>query len=188
MLMSAPSAARRYIVDDLYTFPDDGNRYEIVHGELLVTPAPRSDHQLVVMEIATALHVYLDGVGRPARVLAGPADIIYDQETWVQPDILVVPAHEVSHDWRTFRNLLLVAEVVSPSSARGDRLVKRREYQERGVGTYWVVDADARVVEEWHPGDDVPALVTDTLRWRAAPEVPGLVLPLGAVWAALPPR
>jgi Uma2 family endonuclease len=76
--------------------------------------------------------------------------------------------------------------VLSPSSARGDRLVKRRAYQENAVATYWVVDAERRVVEVWHPGDEVPELVTDVLCWHVSPDAPACAIPLGEVWAALP--
>jgi Uma2 family endonuclease len=185
--MPTPLAGRRYTVDELHLFPDDGNRYEIVRGELLVTPAPSAVHQLVVGEIQYRIHAYLEALGRLARVLAGPADIIYDEETWVQPDILVVPAHEVSLDWRTYRSLLLVVEVLSPSSARSDRLVKRAAYQEHGVGTYWVVDHEARAAEEWRPGDEVARIVTDKLLWQFSPASATLTINLADIWAALPP-
>ena len=77
-------------------------------------------------------------------------------------------------------------EVLSPSSARGDRVVKRRLYQERRIGTYWIVDADKRLVEVWHPDDEAPEIVTDVLRWRVTLEAPTLEIPLGDVFATLP--
>lgn len=77
-------------------------------------------------------------------------------------------------------------EVLSPSSARGDRVVKRRLYQERRVGTYWVVDADKRLVEVWHPDDEAPEIVADLLRWRVRPDAPTLEISLGDVFDTLP--
>ena len=186
MAMSIPTAVRQYTVEEVYAFPDDGNRYEVVHGELLVTPAPRSVHQGVVAQFLFRLEHYLAPLGLERTLLPGPADIFWSDDVWVQPDLLVVVPDEVTADWRTFKTLRLVVEVLSPSSARGDRLVKRRAYQENGVATYWVVDAERRVVEVWHPGDDVPELVTDELRWRVSVDAPECAIPLGEVWAALP--
>ena len=186
MAMPAPTAMRSYSVAEAYAFPDDGNRYEVVHGELLVTPAPRSVHQVVVAQFFFRLEHYLAPLGLERTLLPGPADIFWGDDVWVQPDLLVVVPEEITTDWHTFKTLRLVIEVLSPSSVRGDRLVKRRAYQENGVATYWIVDADRRVVEVWHPGDDVPELVTDELRWRVSPDAPECAIPLGEVWAALP--
>jgi Uma2 family endonuclease len=77
-------------------------------------------------------------------------------------------------------------EVVSPSSARGDRLTKRRLYQRQRVATYWIVDPDARLVEVWHPEDDRLEIVTDSLEWRATPDAEALVIDLGELFGSLP--
>jgi Uma2 family endonuclease len=186
MAMSTPTAVRRYTVEEVNAFHDDGNRYEVVHGELLVTPAPRSVHQAVVAQFLFRLEHYLAPLGLERTLFPGPADIFWGDDVWVQPDLLVAAPEEVTTDWRTFKTLRLVVEVLSPSSARGDRLVKRRAYQENGVATYWVVDAARRVVEVWHPGDEVSELETDELRWRVSADAPECTVPLGEVWAALP--
>jgi Uma2 family endonuclease len=184
--MVMASTARRYTVQEVLAFPADGNRYELVDGELLVTPAPRAIHQIVVQEFYDRLRRYLEGYPRIARVFATAADISWDGETLVQPDLFVVPEVEVSRDWRTYRTLLLAVEVLSPSSSRADRVVKRRRYQRQGVATYWVVDADAWVVEVWHPGDQRPEIVTDVLRWRVSPEAHDLLIELGEIFGSLP--
>ena len=98
----------------------------------------------------------------------------------------VVREAEVSRDWRTYRTFLLVIEVVSPSTSRADRVVKRRRYQEQGVGTYWVVDADAGLVEVWHPDDERPEIVTNVLRWRVGPEASELAIDLTELFGSLP--
>jgi len=183
--MGMPDTARRYTVDDVLAFPDDGNRYELVDGELLMTPAPSMPHQLVLSRLQFALATYLKH-RQDVIALTSPADISWDREKLVQPDLFVIPASEVSTSWKTVRTLLLAAEIVSPSSARGDRLVKRRLYQRQQVATYWVVDPDARLVEVWHPGDDRPEIVTDTLRWRVAPDSDGLVIELRELFENLP--
>ncbi|MCH8937501.1 MAG: Uma2 family endonuclease [Gemmatimonadetes bacterium] len=184
--MGMPQAARRYTVEEVLAFPNDGNRYELVHGELLVTPAPRSRHQLVAGELYYRLRRYLDEHGRDVRVVFSPADIRWPDEVLVQPDVFVVPVQElVAEDWSSVRTLLLAVEIVSPSSARYDRIVKRRLYQEHGVSTYWIVDPDAQVVEVWCPDDERPEIVTDVLRWRVAPGTEELEIELAEAFSVL---
>jgi Uma2 family endonuclease len=70
-------------------------------------------------------------------------------------------------DWRAIRDLLLVAEVLSPSTPRHDRFTKRRRYQEARVPLYWIVDGDAREVEVWTPRDAFPRVERDRLVWQS---------------------
>ena len=186
MAMPAISSGRRYTVAEVLAFPADGNRYEVVHGELLVTPAPRALHQCVAGHLYRRLGDYLDGLGRLATVWYSPADITWGDETVVQPDVFVVPPEDVSADWSTYKHLLLAVEVLSPTGTRGDRVVKRRLYQAQRVGTYWIVDADRRLVEVWHPDDEAPEIVTDVLRWQVVPEAPVLEIPLKDMFEVLP--
>ncbi len=186
MAMPSTPVARRYSVEEVYRFPADGNRYEVVHGELLVTPAPQTRHQAVIMRLLAALHGYLEPQGLAATLFPGPADYFHGTEVYVQPDVLVCLPEEVSGDWRTIRHLRLVAEVLSPASARGDRLVKRAAYQQAGVETYWVVDADRAAVEVWRPGDELPEIATRELSWRVTPAAPELRLDLRELFARLP--
>ena len=67
---------------------------------------------------------------------------------------------------------LLAVEVLSPSTARADRTVKRRLYQRAGVPEYWIVDLEARLVERWRPADERPEVLTDTLTWRPVSPAP----------------
>jgi len=88
--------------------------------------------------------------------------------------------------WEDYGVPLLVIEILSPSSARADRIVKRRRYQRTGVPEYWVVDLDARVVERWGPSDERPAIVDDLLIWQPVPGVAPLELKLPEVFAEVP--
>jgi len=184
--MVMPSTARRYTVQEVLAFPADGNRYELVHGELLVTPAPSQRHQGVLGEFHAELKAYLAPYPSPAVVFFSPADIIWGPDEYVQPDLFVVPAGEVTGDWRDCQTLLLAVEVVSPSSVKADRVTKRRFYQERGVGTYWVVDPDAQLVEVWRPDDTRPEIVTDVLKWRVTQDAAELTINLNQLFARLP--
>ena len=97
-----------------------------------------------------------------------------------------MPAREVTSSWASIRTLMRAVEVVSPSSARGDRLTKGRLYQRQRVADYWVVDPDARLVEVWHPEDERPEIVTDVVRWRVTPDAEELVIDLEDLFRDLP--
>jgi Uma2 family endonuclease len=142
-------------------------RYELVDGELLVTPSPSRAHQEAVALLLVALRAYLERepVG---HALPSPSDIELEREDVRQPDVFVVPREEwrrLVRDEFPVRALLVAIEVASPSSGRYDRVVKRRGYQ-RHVGEYWIVDTDAQLVERWRPGDERPEIVTEMLEWR----------------------
>ena len=150
--------------------PDDGNRYEVVYGELLVTPSPRLWHQQLVGRLHVALANYLE-THPVGVVLASPADISWGPDVLVQPDVFVVPTEQAGTlEWTAIRDLLLVAEVLSPSNPSHDRFIKRRRYQEARVPLYWIVDGDARQVEVWTPDDLFPRIERDRLTWQ-----PGVV-------------
>jgi Uma2 family endonuclease len=156
-----------YTADMVRALPDDGNRYEVVYGELLVTPAPRAWHQEVVGRLYIALHAYLEAEVVGLHVFASPADISWGDDTLVQPDLFVVPLIQArTLDWTRVKDLRLAIEMLSPSSARADRFTKRRLYQERAVATYWVVDGDERLVELWTPEAEFPTVERERLIWH----------------------
>ncbi len=165
--------------------PDDGRRYEVVHGELLVTPAPRAPHQLVVQRLHLLLAAYLEAEPVGAAWLS-PADISWDPGTLVQPDLFVVdPAEARTLDWAAMQHLLLVIEVLSPSTARADRFTKRRRYQEARVPLYWIVDPERERVEIWGPDAVEPVLEPQQLTWHPAGARQPLRIKLPAVFRPL---
>src|SRR5690606_25746310 len=147
--------------------PDDGNRYELVSGELVMTPAPRPKHQLAVYELEKLLERVLAGTGL-GRVLHSPADISLGEDEILQPDLFVyrTATGRPLEEWNDIQTLLLVVEVLSPSTARFDRHLKRLPYQRARIPEYWVVDLDAELIERWQPGDDRPEILTDRLAWQ----------------------
>lgn len=175
MGMAAPAY---YTADMVRAMPDDGNRYEVVYGELLVTPSPRLWHQVLVKRLAVALEVYLrrHPVG---ELLHAPADISWGSDVLVQPDVFVADRDEARGlAWSGIRTLLLVAEVLSPSTAKGDRFLKRLRYREAGVNLYWIVNGDDRSVEVWTPADEFPAFERERLVWQPAGAREHFTLPL----------
>ncbi|UCD25076.1 MAG: Uma2 family endonuclease [Gemmatimonadota bacterium] len=154
-----------YTAEMVQALPDDGNRYETVHGELLVNPAPQLWHQELVGRLAYELRAYLDRhpVG---HVLTAPADISWGSDVLVQPDVFVADSAEVrTLDWANVRSLKLVVEVLSPTSSRSDRFTKRRLYQEVGIPVYWIVDPNDEVVEVWHPDWTLPRVERESVSW-----------------------
>src|SRR4051812_32345936 len=88
--MGMPSLRRQWTADDLDELPDDGNRYEVIDGELFVTPAPTWRHQDAVVELASQLRTYLK-LERVGHALVSPADIRFSPKRAVQPDVFVTP-------------------------------------------------------------------------------------------------
>jgi Uma2 family endonuclease len=165
MGMAAPTY---WTAEMVRALPADRNRYEVVYGELLVTPAPRPWHEIVNQRLIVELDRYLRQ--EPLGVVLGSrADISWSPDTLVQPDVFVVPIAEArTLEWARFQGLLLVAEVLSPSSVQADRFLKRRRYQEAGVPLYWVVDADLHAVEVWTPAAHFPTVERERLVWHPA--------------------
>lgn len=166
--------------------PWDGNRYEVLDGELFVTPAPTWRHQAAIEELFPLLKAYVAERGVGWAKLS-PADIVFTERRLVQPDIFVVPRREsgAPSGWSDVKSLLLAIEVLSPSTARADRHRKRVIYQEQGVPEYWIVDPAARLVERWRPADSRPELIVGTLEWQPDPDVPALRVDLPAYFSAV---
>lgn len=185
--MGMPETARRWTADMVRALPDDGNRYEVIDGELLVTPAPTVRHQRAVTAMVVRLDIYVRSAGL-GEAMASPADIEFREDRLAQPDVFVAPlgaGGRKAREWPEIKGLLLAVEVLSPSTARADRQVKRRLYQEEPVGEYWIVDLDGRVIERWRPGDDRPEVLSDRLVWQPDSNLPPFELHLPAFFRDL---
>ena len=182
--MGMPQAARDWTVQRVLALQEDGNRHEVVDGELLVTPSPTFHHQDAVLALAVRLKPFVDSSGA-AYLSISPADIELDERTLVQPDLFVfeLPGGRRPERWKDITRILLAIEVLSPSSARADRFVKRRRYQRQGIPEYWIVDLDSRLVERWRPGDERPEILSETLAWLVAEDAQPFELDLPAFFA-----
>jgi Uma2 family endonuclease len=129
-------ASQGFTVDDLASVPDDGRRYELVDGSLVVTPAPNKRHQLVVLEL---YETFKAAAPAGLHVVVAPYEWRPAPDTAFQPDVLVCSsAADLAYETEP---PLIVAEVLSPSTRSFDLLLKRDRYQREGVGAYWIVDA-----------------------------------------------
>ena len=165
--MGMPQITHSWTPDEVRALPDDGRRYEVVAGELFVTPAPSFSHQDAVARLLRSLAAYVERT-QVGHAALSPADLTPEPGALVQPDVFVVAlvAGHRPRDWRDIERLVLAVEILSPSTARADRTVKRRLYQRASVPEYWIIDLEARLVERWRPGDDRPEVLTDSLTWQ----------------------
>lgn len=163
--MVMPLPVPRLTIDMLDAFPDDGTRYELLEGMLLVTPAPSYAHQIVATRLATMLTNALSG---GAQVVAVGA-IQRGKHTQLQPDVLVCPPEfRPTLNWRDISGWWLAVEVLSPSSRLYDREVKRDAYLALGVEEYWIADPDDCSVEVWSRSHPETQRATDVLIWQPA--------------------
>lgn len=169
MLMPAQRMyPRRWTEEQFYAARDaapPGERWELVDGEVLVTPSPHWTHQRVAMRLAVALDAYVrrQSLG---EVFAAPLDVNLQPGLVLQPDILVVPTGVLRVREDVVDRLLLAVELISPTSARHDRVVKRPAYQRNRVPEYWIVDETSGTVERWFPDDERPEIVAQQLVWN----------------------
>jgi Uma2 family endonuclease len=128
-----------WTVEDLERLPDDGLRYELVDGVLLVSPSPLAPHQLAL----SALLVRLANAAPPhLRVLPAPLDITFSRTRLLQPDIVVL--HQEQLRGRKVEGIpLLAVEVLSVSTRATDATLKRHVLEQAGVPSYWLLDPEA---------------------------------------------
>lgn len=164
--------------------PDDGKRYQLIEGELEVTPAPSPQHQRVSKRLQRQLEAYFEERSL-GEVFNAPIDLILTEHDVLGPDIVVVadPAHVSSRGIE--RPPLLVVEVLSPSTRRFDEGRKARRYAELGVQHYWIVDPDPqRVICHRRAGERFERVVEFRGDVRLThPDFAGLELDLAAIWA-----
>lgn len=125
-----------FTMADLDALPDDGMRYELVDGMLLVTPAPRPIHQTAVLQLGSRL---LTACPPELKVFVAPLDYRPTAQRSLQPDVLVCRKEDVGVK-AIEQPLLLAVEILSPSTRMTDLLLKRGLYQEAGVTSYWIFD------------------------------------------------
>ena len=182
--MGMPLLRHDWTVEERDALPEDGNRYEVIDGELFVTPAPNLAHQAAVLALASIVAPYVrrEGVG---HAFVAPADVVFSARRGVQPDVFVLPLANARRPERfdVRKGLLLAAEILSPSTARADRVRKRALFREEGVPEYWVVDMDARTFERSTPADARPEIFDERLEWLPAGASAPLVIDIGELFA-----
>jgi Uma2 family endonuclease len=137
-------------VADLDLMPDDGNRYEVIEGELFVSRAPSLIHQIIVKNFSHSIQQYLDS--NPIGLVVPGPGVIFSEISGVIPDVIFISNErrdEIASGERVMGAPDLVIEIVSPGAEneRRDRVVKRQLYGRCGVKEYWIVDPGSRAIE-----------------------------------------
>jgi len=179
----------KYTYEDLQAFPEgDGKRYEIIDGDLLVTPAPLSKHQLALGNLYGLLWAFLQA-NPMGRVLFAPADVVLSEINVVEPDLLFLS--NARRDRLTRKNIKgapdLVVEVLSESTRRTDEVRKRKLYESVDVIEYWIVDPELETVKVYRKAGDrferAGELSGDARDIITTPLLPGLALPVVKLFA-----
>ena len=174
-------------IDDYLALPNDGKRYEIIDGELYVSPSPLTRHQRIIARLTHLLMTQLEDTGK-GIVLTAPMDVELGTSDILQPDVLYIAneARGIIGEKRISGPPTLVIEVLSPSSERIDRVLKLRAYARFGVPNYWIVDPELKRLDAYRLQGEHYAR-THALAPPAIFEtegIPGLSLKLESVFVA----
>ena len=155
---------KRWTLDELHSLPDDGNKYELVRGELFVTPAPTGQHESILAALSARLTPYV--VANGLGLVYHPRAVLRFEDSEVEPDLMVrQPWRHANTDWETAPLPSLIVEVLSPSTRNRDRKQKRTFYADARVPEYWIVDPEQKTVTVI-ARNEVDRTVRDTLIWN----------------------
>jgi len=177
--MAMPAVSKRWTLDEVHSLPDDGNKYELIHGELYVTPPPSTEHDTVIARLTALLVPYVirQGLG----LVFFPRSVVRWRGSEVEPDLTVrVPLADPSdkdEDWDRMPLPKLVVEVSSKSTRRRDLGPKRDFYLEVGIPEYWFLDRPYRSLRVVRPGVE-NLVVTETYEWQPAGATEPLIVPI----------
>lgn len=154
--------ATKWTRADLERLPDDGNTYEVIRGDLFVTPPPAAAHQSIVEAFGRRIQLYVwaQNLGH----VHFPHSVLVFEDSLAEPDMMVLPPGRLT-SWDQMPTPLLVIEVSSESTVRRDAKAKRAYYMEGGVSEYWIVDGTQRVVTVIKP-DKPDAVASSDLQWK----------------------
>lgn len=179
----SPELKRKLDYSDLLVTPDDGKRYELVRGDLYVTPSPSPVHQRVSKRLARLLEDYFEerSIG---EVFHAPIDLILTNQDVFVPDLLVVGSPEHVSKRGIEGPPLLVVEILSPSTCKRDRGVKALRYAELGIEHYWIVDPVGKCVECHRLADRLfrRLVAAEGDSMLEHPDWEGLLVDLAALW------
>lgn len=161
--MHMATEVKRWRLEELHSLPDDGNKYELIHGELFVTPAPSDDHETVAARLTRLLDPYVaaNGLGLVYRARA----VFRFEGSEVEPDLMVrAEAPGIGNDWERAPLPILIAEVFSPTTRRRDQTYKKDFYEEVQIPEYWMIDPERREVTVFRAASKTT--VKDTFVWH----------------------
>lgn len=178
--MHMATRTKQWTLEEVHSLPDDGNKYELVRGELFVTPPPSEVHETILARLSRILDPYVavNGLG----MVYHPRSVMRFEGSEVEPDLMVrQPRSDKSRDWDFAPTPILIVEVLSGTTRRRDLGQKRDLYLDAGVPEYWIVDPEGmsiRVVRAGH-ADEV---ITDRLAWSPPGTQQSLIVELAQVF------
>ena len=174
--------------EDYCLLPDDGKRHEVIDGEHFMTPAPKSTHQQVSMNLTVSLGIFLRQ-HRLGQIFAAPYDVVPSDVDVVQPDLVFVSTAKSS--MITEANIQgipdFVIEILSEGTRKTVESIKRKLYERFGVSEYWIVDAELEIVKVYrllgHRYQRMAELTREANYILTPPLLPGLQLALAELFA-----
>lgn len=163
----------------------DGNRYEVIAGELYVSPSPGIRHQRILTHLLVVLKQYVDR-NELGDLLVGPIDVLFAEGDYLEPDLVFVRSDRMNIESKRGIEAApdLVVEILSPSTAKRDRTLKRDRYQHFGVPEYWIVDPDKREIIVYRKDRSILEVCSRTLTWQPSADKPALDLDVAALFPA----
>jgi Uma2 family endonuclease len=177
--MRMATRTKRWTLAELHRLPDDGNTYELVRGDLFVTPPPTNDHETIAARLTRILDPYVaaNDLGLVFRARA----VMRFEGSEVEPDLMVRQPQTSGRDWDDAPTPILVVETLSGSTRRRDLGAKRQLYLDAGVAEYWIVDSEAQSVRVVRQGES-DQLATEQLTWAPAGAREPLVFEVTAIF------
>jgi Uma2 family endonuclease len=173
--MAVATLVKRWTLEELHRLPEDGNKYELVRGELFVTPPPGDEHETIGARLSELLVPYV----REQRLglVYRPRAVVRHDESEVEPDLMVRQPHPDRRgndtDWDRAPIPILVVEILSSYTRRRDFNQKKQLYLDAGVAEYWIVDSEAQTISLAKRGE---TLRVESIRMTWSPA--GVALPL----------
>jgi Uma2 family endonuclease len=169
--MHMATGTKRWTLEELHRLPDDGNKYELVNGDLFVTPPPSVSHETILARLSRILDPFVatNGLG----MVYHPRAVLRCHGSEVEPDLMVrQPPAPGRPEWGDVPIPILVVEVLSGSTRRRDHGPKRDFYLDAGVAEYWIIDPERREIHVLRLGASAQ-VVNDVLTWTppASPEL-----------------
>jgi len=178
--MAVATNTKRWTLEELHSLPDDGNKYELVRGQLFVTPPPTEAHETIAARLARIIDPYAErhGLGFVFR----PRAVMRFEGSEVEPDLMVrAPKAPHAKDWDGAPTPILVVEILSGGTRRRDFDQKRQLYLDAGVAEYWIVDPDDRTIRSI-ARDRADMVVRDDIVWSPAGATQPLSVALSTVF------
>jgi Uma2 family endonuclease len=164
--MQMATKLKRWTLDEVHRLPDDGNKYELVRGDLFVTPPPTDDHETIAARLAKALTPYVEA--QRLGLVYRPRAVLRFEDSEVEPDLMVRQTSPRKHTaWEHAPRPILIVEIFSDSTRRRDMTDKRQLYADAHIAEYWMVDPDRRAVTVVQPGHS-DRVVSGLLAWSPA--------------------